>query len=73
MPKKPPPPPTVNECPQCTTPTRCGRTNLSGARGSRCIGRADGKDDCDCLNRCGDDPWLSKGKAIPCATFKGTL
>lgn len=22
---------------------------------------------CDCLNYCGDDPWITKGKARPCA------
>lgn len=21
---------------------------------------------CDCLNRCGDDPWLKDGRATPC-------
>ncbi len=21
---------------------------------------------CDCLNYCGDDPWLKSGKAVPC-------
>lgn len=21
---------------------------------------------CDCLNKCGDDPWLKNGKAYPC-------
>lgn len=58
--------PVVNECPQCTTPHRCGRQDLSGARGTRCVGRADGPDDCDCLNDCGDDPWLKSGKSKPC-------
>ena len=24
---------------------------------------------CDCLNYCGDDPWLEKGKATPCEHF----
>jgi len=24
------------------------------------------KERCDCLNACGDDPWLSTGKAAPC-------
>lgn len=64
-PKHAAPPPAVNECPQCTTPTRCGRIG-DGKRGPRCVGRADGPDDCDCLNGCGDDPWLETGKAIPC-------
>jgi hypothetical protein len=22
--------------------------------------------DCDCLNHCGDDPWLKDGRAKPC-------
>ena len=26
-----------------------------------------GKVPCDCLNYCGDDPWLRSGKAKPCA------
>lgn len=25
---------------------------------------------CDCLNYCGDDPWLDKGKAHHCDDFK---
>ncbi len=25
---------------------------------------------CDCLNLCGDDPWLSKGKAEYCDHYK---
>lgn len=25
---------------------------------------------CDCLNWCGDDPWLDKGKAAHCDEFK---
>lgn len=25
---------------------------------------------CDCLNFCGDDPWIDKGKATPCAPYK---
>lgn len=25
---------------------------------------------CDCLNHCGDDPWLSQGKAGHCDYFK---
>lgn len=24
---------------------------------------------CDCLNRCGDDPWLADGRARPCAAL----
>lgn len=49
----------------CTTPTRCGAPALH-TKGPRCIGRADGKDDCDCLNTCGDDPWLATGQSTPC-------
>ena len=44
----------------CTTPTRCGAPALH-TKGPRCIGRPDGKDDCDCLNACGDDPWIESG------------
>lgn len=25
---------------------------------------------CDCLNYCGDDPWLAQGKAEPCEARK---
>ncbi|WP_155837617.1 hypothetical protein [Herminiimonas sp. CN] len=25
---------------------------------------------CDCLNFCGDDPWIDKEKATPCAHYK---
>lgn len=25
---------------------------------------------CDCLNMCGDDPWLAKGKSEPCEALK---
>lgn len=25
---------------------------------------------CDCLNFCGDDPWLASGKAEPCDAVK---
>ncbi|MCB5187403.1 hypothetical protein LG200_05210 [Methylobacillus caricis] len=24
---------------------------------------------CDCINRCGDDPWISTGKAKPCKSY----
>jgi len=53
------------KCPACTTPTRCGATALHN-KGPRCVGRADGKDNCDCLNACGDDPWLETGQSTPC-------
>lgn len=55
------------QCPACTTPTRCGTPALHTIKGPRCVGRADGPDDCDCLNACGDDPWLANGRARPCA------
>ncbi|WP_243021723.1 DUF4406 domain-containing protein [Simplicispira sedimenti] len=53
------------KCMVCTTPTRCGAPALH-TKGPRCIGRADGKDDCDCLNACGDDPWIESGRSMPC-------
>lgn len=53
------------KCMVCTTPARCGAPALH-TKGPRCIGRADGKDDCDCLNTCGDDPWLTTGQSTPC-------
>lgn len=49
----------------CTTPARCGAPALH-TKGPRCIGRPDGKDDCDCLNACGDDPWIESGRSMPC-------
>lgn len=53
------------KCMVCTTPTRCGAPALH-TKGPRCIGRPDGKDDCDCLNACGDDPWIESGRSMPC-------
>lgn len=53
------------QCLVCTTPTRCGTPALH-TKGPRCIGRPDGKDDCDCLNACGDDPWIESGRSMPC-------
>lgn len=53
------------QCLVCTTPTRCGAPALH-TKGPRCIGRPDGKDDCDCLNACGDDPWIESGRSMPC-------
>jgi hypothetical protein len=29
--------------------------------------------ECDCLIRCGDDPWLSDGRSAPCARMKKQL
>lgn len=62
--------PIADLCDVCTTPTRCGRIG-DGKRGPRCVGKPAGRDDCDCLNWCGDDPWLAKGKANPCPKFTG--
>lgn len=56
---------TAPKCPVCTTPARC-KTVALGVKGSACAGRANGPDDCDCLNECGDDPWLETGRSIPC-------
>ena len=55
------------ECSVCTTPNRCGTRSWRERKGPRCAGKADGPDDCDCLNACGDDPWLKEGKSLPCA------
>lgn len=52
-------------CSVCTTPTRC-KSSVLGQKGQRCAGRGDAPDDCDCLNECGDDPWLATGKSRPC-------
>lgn len=57
----------AQKCPECTTPVRCGATALH-TKGPRCVGKADGKDDCDCLNACGDDPWITTGQSTPCQT-----
>lgn len=54
-------------CDPCTTPRRCGASALKRDKGPRCAGKADGPDNCDCLNQCGDDPWLNDGRATPCA------
>jgi len=63
--QKPPP-----ECSVCTTPGRCGSSHWKQKRGPRCVGKADGPDDCDCLIYCGDDPWLAKGLSKPCPQYK---
>lgn len=52
-------------CAVCTTPTRCGAPRL-GDKGPRCVGRSDGPDNCDCINSCGDDPWIKDGRSSPC-------
>lgn len=31
------------------------------------------KPKCDCLNFCGDDPYLDKGLVRPCPTFKAEI
>lgn len=28
---------------------------------------------CDCLNYCGDDPWIRQGKAAPCESLQRIL
>lgn len=73
MPKKtipivqPPP-----ECAVCTTPGKCGTTELHTKKGPHCVGRANGPDVCDCLNSCGDDPWLKDDRSEPCERYKVT-
>lgn len=58
-------PTTTPKCLVCTTPKRCGSTALH-TQGPRCVGKADGMDDCDCLNECGDDPWIETGRSMSC-------
>jgi hypothetical protein len=60
--------PAQPECAVCMTPPRCGSLAWREQRGPRCAGKADGPDDCDCINVCGDDPWLKDGRATPCAS-----
>lgn len=62
-------PATPPECPAWTTPSRCKSPAWKARKGPNCVGRADGKDDCDCLDACGDDPGLKNGRALPCAKF----
>lgn len=69
MRKQAPPAPAPPECPQCTTPRLCGTPALHEKRGPRCKGRACGPDECDCINDCGDDPWLRDGRARGCARY----
>lgn len=59
------PAPVTPRCLVCTTPVRCGTAVLHD-KGPRCAGKDDGPDDCDCLNECGDDPWLGTGKSRAC-------
>lgn len=59
------PMPAPERCSVCTTPTRC-KTAALGKRGTNCAGKADGPDECDCLDRCGDDSRIAEGKATPC-------
>ncbi len=60
--------PAPDRCGVCTTPTRC-KTAALGKRGTNCVGKADGPDECDCLDRCGDDKWIAEGKATPCQFY----
>lgn len=66
---QPPPPPAPPECPNCTTPHKCGSKEWQTKKGPRCVGGPNGKDRCDCLNDCGDDPWIQKGLSEPCNLF----
>ena len=63
-----PAPPPAPDCPQCATPGRCGALALH-YKGPQCLGRTAGPDRCDCLNYCGDDPWLKDYRAQPCSKF----
>jgi hypothetical protein len=56
-------------CSVCTTPRRCGTPALRERKGPHCAGRANGPDTCDCLNSCGDDPWLPDGRAVACDDY----
>lgn len=62
------PMPAPDRCSVCTTPTRC-KTAALGKRGTNCAGKADGPDECDCIDRCGDDKWIAEGKATPCQFY----
>jgi hypothetical protein len=55
-------------CPGCTTPRLCGTLEWH-VKGPRCKGGPDGMDACDCINHCGDDPWVKKGLAKPCGHY----
>jgi hypothetical protein len=63
------PTPAPPQCPLCTTPRRCGSPYWRSVRGPLCKGRPAGPDRCDCLNWCGDDPWLEDYRAQPCVKF----
>jgi len=67
--RQPPPVAPPPECPACTSPTLCKAPAWREKRGANCQGRATGPDACDCLNACGDDPWLKDGRARHCAAF----
>lgn len=62
-------PPPKPRCEQCVTPNQCG-TPVWHEKGRHCkIDKGEaavGPDRCDCLNDCGDDPWLKDGRAAPC-------
>jgi hypothetical protein len=61
--------PAQPECIVCTTPSRCGSPALRTKKGPHCAGKANGADTCDCLNYCGDDPWLRDGRSMPCLSY----
>lgn len=56
-------------CESCVTPSQCG-TPVWHEQGPHCKilkgEAAVGPDECDCLNDCGDDPWLKDGRSAPC-------
>jgi hypothetical protein len=66
--KKPAPPPKP-QCDACVTPRLCGAIAWHDVGPSCKVAKglpAGGPDKCDCLNDCGDDPWLKDGRAAPC-------
>lgn len=63
---------TAEQCLACTTPVRCAAVAWH-TKGLQCIGHAAGPDLCDCLNECGDDPWLKDGRAVACAKNQGAM
>lgn len=67
--KKTPAPTPEPRCDACVTPSLCGVSvwhdvgpNCRIAQGLPAVG----PDTCDCLNQCGDDPWLKDGRSAPC-------
>ncbi|MCI5068457.1 hypothetical protein [Acidovorax sp.] len=45
----------------------------SKIKGPRCTGKSNGPDNCDCINTCGDDPWLKDGRSTPCIELRTKL